>query len=152
MELIQFDDQFRPILRPEFHYIRPPSAPILAPPDRAGANAMSSLDASLRNRTGVLYTTRHFLTHDAEDKAKRRCWTCEKAGPRQRKKFLSPMHPPSLVEVGYLGVVPRALVTKLGHKSLRVLVMLHLEFVLELHFNYRIREPALVRILGRINL
>ena len=53
-EFIQFDDQFRPIIKPEFQDVRPPSAPVLAPPDRATADTVSLLDASLWDMMGVL--------------------------------------------------------------------------------------------------
>ena len=86
-EFIEFDDQFRPILKPEYHSIMSPKDAVLAPPDRQAEDPMDFLDAYLRDMTGVLYTTRHFLTHGAEDGKKRPCWTCDKAGSRQRKKF-----------------------------------------------------------------
>ena len=86
----EFDvhDEFRPFSAPRYHTVRAATEPIaMAPSDKDVGHDF--LDMTLRDMTGFLHTTKHQLTHarDFLDTSRMPCWTCTKAGPRQKKKF-----------------------------------------------------------------
>ena len=87
-ELLDVGDEFRPMTRVTRHAILKPDDPIvMGPTDET--NGHDSLDASLRDMTGVLVSRLHNLTHCSKmvTNANIPCWKSIKAAPHQKRKY-----------------------------------------------------------------
>ena len=84
----RLDDSFKPIVEAEFHTIPDRTEPSTGIPTKEDVG-INLLDKSLRDITGVLQDTKHFLTHEADTLKGHEvpCPICEKAATRQKRKY-----------------------------------------------------------------
>ena len=84
----ELDEAFKPITVTDFHQVPDRTEPSTGTPtsDDVGINL---LNKNLRDITGVLHDTKHFLTHEADTMKgnKLPCEVCKKAARRQKRKY-----------------------------------------------------------------